>query len=110
MLPYFSLQPAVEELRGGTGQEVDGRSNGSAPNVTCTPCLVQLPYNIESGSGRRSAVEAIESPIAWLPPGYEPGTGDGVASAARQRDRFGLGTFWLEDATSGSRRRIAIAA
>ncbi len=38
----------------------------------------------ESGSGRRSAVEAIGniySPIAWLPPGYEPGAGDGCPAA-----------------------------
>jgi hypothetical protein len=36
-----------------------------------------------SGSGQRSAVEAIGniySPIAWLPLGYKPGAGDGVAS------------------------------
>jgi hypothetical protein len=52
-----------------------------------------------SRSGRRSADEAIGniySPIAWLPPGYEPGVGDGVqevASAAWQRGLFGLGTF-----------------
>ncbi len=56
------------------------------------------------------AIGNIYSPIAWLPPGYEPGTGDGVASAARQRGLFGLETFWFDDATSGSRRRIAIAA
>ncbi len=60
-----------------------------------------------------SAVEVIGnfySPIAWLLPGYEPGAGDGVASAARQRGLFGLGTFWFDDATSGSLWRIAIAA
>jgi len=28
----------------------------------------------------------------------------GVAATARQQDRFGLGTFWFEDATRGSRR------
>jgi hypothetical protein len=80
------------------------------------PSSAVLPCKIDwSGSGRRSVVEAtrignIYSPIAWLPPGYEPGTGDGVASAARQRGLFCLGTFWFDDATSGSRRRIAIAA
>jgi hypothetical protein len=31
-------------------------------------------------------------------------------TTARQRGRFGLGTFWIDDATSGSRRRIAVAA
>ncbi len=65
-----------------------------------------------SGSGRRSSVEAIGSiysPIAWLPPGYEPGAGDGVASAARQRGRFCRGTFWFDDATLGSLWSNAIA-
>ncbi len=52
----------------------------------------------------------IYPPIACLPPGYEPGAGDGVAAAARQRGRFGLGTLWFDDATSGSLRRIANAA
>ncbi len=56
------------------------------------------------------AIGNIYSPIAWLPPGYEPGASDGVASAARQGGLFGLGTFWFDYATSGSRRRIAIAA
>jgi hypothetical protein len=51
------------------------------------------------------AIGKIYSPIAWLPPGYEPGAGDGVASAARQRGRFGLGTFWFDDATSENRKR-----
>jgi hypothetical protein len=64
----------------------------------------------ERGYAAVEAIGNIYSPIAWLPPGYEPGTGDGVASAARQRGLFGLGTFWFDDATSGSRRRIAIAA
>ncbi len=65
---------------------------------------------VSSGPGRRSAVEAIRdiySPIAWLPPGHEPGPGDGMAAAARQRGRFGLGTLWFDEATSASRRRIA---
>ncbi len=31
-------------------------------------------------------------------------------TTARQRGRFGLGTFWIDDSTSGSRRRIAVAA
>jgi hypothetical protein len=56
------------------------------------------------------AIGNIYSPIAWLPPGYEPCACDGVASAALQLGLFGLGTLWFDDATSGSRRRIAIAA
>jgi hypothetical protein len=57
-----------------------------------------------SGSGRRGAMEAIRGvdyPIAWLPP--DPGTGGGVSTSARQRENFGFRTFWIEDATSGSR-------
>ena len=33
-----------------------------------------------------------------------------MASTARQRGRVGLGTFWNDDATRGSRRAIAVAA
>jgi hypothetical protein len=38
-----------------------------------------------------------------MSPGHDPGAGGGVATLARQRGRFGLGIFWNEDATSGSR-------
>ncbi len=55
------------------------------------------------------AIRKIYCPIAWLQPGYDPGASGGVATAARQRGLFGLGTLWFDDATSGSRRRIAIA-
>ncbi len=83
--------------------------------VSILDIVHEIVYDIRirSGSGRRSAVEAIRniySPIAWLPPGYKPGAGDGVASAGRQMGRLGLGTFWFDNATSGSLRRIAIAA
>jgi hypothetical protein len=47
--------------------------------------------------------QKIYQTIAWLPPGHDPGAGGGVATLARQRGRFGLGAFWNEDATSGSR-------
>jgi hypothetical protein len=50
-------------------------------------------------------------PVAWLQPGHYPGAGGGEATTARQRGLFCLGTFWLNDATSGSGslRSIAIA-
>jgi hypothetical protein len=32
----------------------------------------------------------VDFPIAWLPPGHDPGAGGGVATTALQRDRFGL--------------------
>jgi hypothetical protein len=84
-----------------------------ALRVRSIPAFKELLPHARSGSGRRSAVEAIGNiyfSIAWLPPEYEPGAGDGVASAARQRGLFGLGTFWFDDTTSGSRRKVAIAA
>ncbi len=52
----------------------------------------------------------VYCPIPWLPPGHDPGAGGGVATTALQRGLFGLGTFWFDDATSGSLRRIAVAA
>ncbi len=60
-----------------------------------------------SGSERRCAVEAIGRvycPIVCLPPGHGPGAGGVVAASARQQGRYGLGTFWIEDATSGPLR------
>jgi hypothetical protein len=72
-----------------------------------SPCLRHRGYEHwptsrdraeERGGGDRK----VYCPNAWLPPGYEPGAGDGVASAARQRGLFGLGTFWFDDATSRS--------
>ncbi len=48
-----------------------------------------------------SAVEAIVRFIARTP---GPGADCGVATTARQRAVFALGIFWIEDATSGSRR------
>jgi hypothetical protein len=82
----------------------------SPANVSSTSCRLALPM---SGSGQRDAVEAIGRvycPIAWLPPGHDPGAGGGVATTAQQRGLFGLGTFWFDDAASGSRRRIAVVA
>ncbi len=65
-----------------------------------------LYTGIGSGSERRSAVEAIGRFINQSP-GCRQDTilapGGGVATLARQRGRFGLGTFWNEDANSGSR-------
>ena len=46
-----------------------------------------------SGSGRRGAVEAtgrVYCPIAWLPPGHDPGAGCVVATTAPQRGRFDI--------------------
>jgi hypothetical protein len=41
--------------------------------------------------GRARSVEAtgrVYFPIAWLPPGLDPGAGRGAATTARQRDRI----------------------
>ncbi len=54
----------------------------------------------ERGGGDRM----VYCPIAWLPPWHDPGADGVVATTARQQTFFGLGTFWIEDAISGSRR------
>jgi hypothetical protein len=49
-----------------------------------------------SGSGRRSAGDCDRKdycPIAWLPPGHNPGPDGGVATSARQRAFRALGHF-----------------
>jgi hypothetical protein len=70
-----------------------------------------------SGSGQRSAVEATnqviqnlisQSPrLAWLPPAWRQGTILAPVAALQlvpgSGTIFGLGTFWSEEATSGSR-------
>jgi hypothetical protein len=64
---------------------------------------------VDVGIGRRTAEEAgfiVRTP-GCRQPGHDPVAGGGVATTARL---FGLGTFWFDDATSESRRRIAVAA
>ncbi len=46
----------------------------------------------DRGGGARW-IGCIYSPIAWLPPSYEPGASDGVASAVWQRGLLALGHF-----------------
>ncbi len=47
------------------------------------------------------AVERVHYLIARLQPeDDDPGAGGGVATTARQRGHFDLGTFWFDDATS----------
>jgi hypothetical protein len=81
-----------------------GFMNSEMRGPTYRPGVGLLP----SGSERRSAVEAIGRFI-----NQSPGCPAAAARArywrwcrratsARQRGRFGLGTFWKEDATSGS--------
>ncbi len=55
------------------------------------------------------AVEARDAPR--LPNRlYDPGPSGCVTTTALQLGLFGLGIFWFDDATSESRRRIAVAA
>jgi hypothetical protein len=43
----------------------------------------------KSSLGWRSTVDVrVYFPIAWLPPGHDPGAGGGVAISAQQRDRI----------------------
>ena len=89
--------------------ELTRRINGvvtSTPADKKTRCAIAM-----SGSGRRmEAIGRVYCPIAWLPPGHDLGAGGGVASTALQQGSFGLGTFWIDDATPGSRRAFAVAA
>jgi hypothetical protein len=74
------------------------RDRPAGPESAAAVRQVGLGAEKRGGDDRK-----IYLPIAWLPPGNDPGAGGGVATLAQQRGRFGLGTFWNEDATSGSR-------
>ena len=76
------------------------------PSIPKKMCLAGLTLMAASAV---EAIGRVYCPIAWLPPGHDPDASGGVATSARQRG-FGLGTFWIDNATPGWRRRIADAA
>ncbi len=67
------------------GQEPSG-SSGFADDTT-------LHTGRDRGGKRGGGERVIYCPIAWLPPGHDPGAAGGVATTALQRAFCALGNF-----------------
>jgi hypothetical protein len=98
--------PGCASAARGTGppqQRREWRSRSGGRALPRTRAMIRGVDSVGLGAEKRGGGDRkIYQPIAWLRPGHDPGAGGGVATLARQRGRFDLGTFWNKDATSGS--------